>query len=164
MTHNQLQSLASPDYEAIEKALMSTAKGRWFLGTYLQLNRSSETAAMLNAVSRLHGALTRGDNAVHPQRDLRLLLDAIAQTRRNCADLPDDAKLAAYVELAALLEAQLMAMTDVPLPEKEASPSNLIAFPSPACDADTEGRRQAKLFGELSVMVAAEVEASVYDS
>jgi hypothetical protein len=41
------------DYDAIERAIRETTRGRWFLNCYLQRNRSAETRVLLDAIARL---------------------------------------------------------------------------------------------------------------
>lgn len=41
------------DFEAIETAVMETARGRWFLGEYARRMRAAETAKVLEAITRL---------------------------------------------------------------------------------------------------------------
>src|ERR1700754_3541373 len=41
------------DYHAISEAFMETARGRWFLKEYARRNRNTDTAMVLEAVSRI---------------------------------------------------------------------------------------------------------------
>lgn len=41
------------DYDAIREAFMETARGRWFLAEYAKRNRTADTTAVLEAVTRL---------------------------------------------------------------------------------------------------------------
>ena len=41
------------DFDAIEAAVMETARGRWFLKEYARRNRNADTQAVLEAVDRL---------------------------------------------------------------------------------------------------------------
>ncbi len=45
------------DYEAIEAAVLETARGRWFLAEYLRRHQAAETRALLNAIRKLENAL-----------------------------------------------------------------------------------------------------------
>lgn len=45
--------VSESDYEAIEEAVMETARGRWFLSEYARRNRAADTASVLEALSRL---------------------------------------------------------------------------------------------------------------
>ncbi|MFC5068247.1 hypothetical protein [Flaviflagellibacter deserti] len=41
------------DYEAIEAAVMDTARGRWFLAEFARRNRNADTALLLDAIERI---------------------------------------------------------------------------------------------------------------
>ena len=41
--------LSDADYEAIEGAVMETARGRWFLAEFARRNRNADTTMLLNA-------------------------------------------------------------------------------------------------------------------
>jgi hypothetical protein len=45
------------DYDAIEAAVMETARGRWFLAEFARRNRNADTAAVLGAIERLERAV-----------------------------------------------------------------------------------------------------------
>src|SRR5688500_501699 len=45
--------LSETDYEAIEAAVMETARGRWFMAEYARRNRRSDTTTVLAAIERL---------------------------------------------------------------------------------------------------------------
>ena len=47
------------DYEAIEQAVMQTARGRWFLAEYLRRHQNDETRRLAAALRRLAGAQER---------------------------------------------------------------------------------------------------------
>jgi len=56
-----VQSLPAPeDFEAIEAAVMETARGRWFLAEYTRRMRAAETAKLLEAVTRIERTLLAG--------------------------------------------------------------------------------------------------------
>lgn len=63
LTRTQLANPDCPvsdaDYEAIEAAIMETARGRWFLLEYARRNRNADTRTLLSAINRLESALTR---------------------------------------------------------------------------------------------------------
>lgn len=62
MTSAPLPSLASPhDFDLIEAAVKETERGRWFLDEYARRNRHAETERVLDALSRLEGAVLRPD-------------------------------------------------------------------------------------------------------
>lgn len=45
------------DFEAIERAVIETERGRWFLAEYAARNRRSETTSLLTSISRLEKAI-----------------------------------------------------------------------------------------------------------
>ncbi len=45
------------DFEAIEAAVLETARGRWFLAEYLRRHQAAETRALLDAIRKLENAL-----------------------------------------------------------------------------------------------------------
>jgi hypothetical protein len=45
------------DYEAIEAAVLETARGRWFLAEFARRNRSADTSVLLAAIERLESML-----------------------------------------------------------------------------------------------------------
>jgi hypothetical protein len=62
LTRTQLANPDCPvsdgDYEAIEAAIMETARGRWFLFEYARRNRHADTRTLLSAINRLESAMT----------------------------------------------------------------------------------------------------------
>lgn len=55
---NALTTIAPADYDAIEEAVMETARGRWFLAEYARRNRNSDTTLLLDAIGRIEQTLT----------------------------------------------------------------------------------------------------------
>jgi hypothetical protein len=49
--------LSAGDYQAIEAAVMETARGRWFLAEYARRNRQADTAMLLAALTRLENVI-----------------------------------------------------------------------------------------------------------
>ena len=47
------------DYEAIEAAVLETARGRWFLDEYARRHRVADTAVVLDAIGRLEQLVRR---------------------------------------------------------------------------------------------------------
>ena len=60
MTNKPPAGLTATDYDAIEAAVMETARGRWFLIEYDHRRRAEETAQLLEAVARLERAVGSG--------------------------------------------------------------------------------------------------------
>jgi hypothetical protein len=79
------------DYEAIERAIRETSRGRWFLSCYLERNRSSETKMLMGAIAKLESAIRDNGEAANGARALDTLMslhEAINQTREDMAYLP----------------------------------------------------------------------------
>ncbi len=51
------QGLKESDFETIEDAVLETARGRWFLREFARRARAADTSRLLEAVSRIEGAL-----------------------------------------------------------------------------------------------------------
>lgn len=79
------------DFEAIEAAVVETARGRWFLGEFARRNRSADTAVLLDAIARLERTIAaeREIRDLHRLRsDLKEMARAIASNRAEIAALP----------------------------------------------------------------------------
>ena len=63
-------NLSEADYDAIEGAVMETARGRWFLAEYARRNRHADTTMLLKALDRIEGAM-RGERSVEPVERIR---------------------------------------------------------------------------------------------
>ena len=57
-------SLSPGDFDEIEKAVMETARGRWFLGEYAKRLRQSDTTSMLAAMAKLEAALAANQDEI----------------------------------------------------------------------------------------------------
>src|SRR3954470_24341339 len=86
--------ISEADYEAIEAAVMETARGRWFLAEYARRNRNADTTMLLKALDRIEGAI-RGERSVDPvdriRFDLVEMAKAIARTKAEIAAMKPDA-------------------------------------------------------------------------
>lgn len=79
------------DYDAIERAIRETSRGRWFLNCYLERNRSAETNMLLAAIGKLESAMRESGNVVDdvsPLDTLATLREAIGQARSDMAHMP----------------------------------------------------------------------------
>lgn len=56
--------LETEDFEAIEQAVLETARGRWFLDQYASRLRAAETARLLAGIERLETALAANHDAL----------------------------------------------------------------------------------------------------
>jgi chemotaxis protein CheZ len=86
--------ISEADYEAIEGAVMETARGRWFLAEYARRNRHADTTMLLKALDRIEAAM-RGERSVEPVERIRFDLvemsKAIARTKTEIASMKPDA-------------------------------------------------------------------------
>lgn len=81
-------AMRETDYEAIEAAVMETARGRWFLAEFARRNRSADTETLLEAIHKLQLVLQDRqppDELSHLRRDIMEMAAAMAQTRRDLA-------------------------------------------------------------------------------
>ena len=49
--------VSDEDYDAIEAAIMETARGRWFLFEYARRHRHADTLMVMSAINSLHDSL-----------------------------------------------------------------------------------------------------------
>src|SRR3954453_9243072 len=86
--------LSDADYEAIEGAVMETARGRWFLAEIARRNRNADTTMLLKALDRIESAM-RGEHSVESvdriRFDLVEMSRAIARTKTEIAAIKPDA-------------------------------------------------------------------------
>ena len=86
--------LSDAEYEAIEGAVMETARGRWFLAEYARRNRNADTTMLLKALDRIEAAI-RGERSVEPVERIRFdlveMAKAIARTKTEIAAMKPDA-------------------------------------------------------------------------
>ncbi len=76
------------DFDAIEAAVMETARGRWFLKEFARRNRNADTQAVLEAVDRLK-ALPLDARTVEPFKAcLEKMAATIRETREEVRSLP----------------------------------------------------------------------------
>ncbi|MGF1621048.1 MAG: hypothetical protein ACFCUR_10585 [Rhodomicrobiaceae bacterium] len=79
------------DYDAIERAIRETSRGRWFLSCYLERNRSAETKMLLSAISKLETAMRDNGQIVEDSGAFETLLtlrQAFDEARDDMAQLP----------------------------------------------------------------------------
>lgn len=111
-------SFSSSDYEAIEAAVMETARGRWFLREYAKRNRNADTALVLEAVDRLKETVVEERTARAMGRiraDLQDMASAIRQTKHDFGTPVSDAdsaerRIRRIVETLRYLEGRINAM------------------------------------------------------
>ena len=89
------------DYDAIERAMRETSRGRWFLTCYLERNRSAETKMLLSAIAKLEDAM-RGNGVAMRETASRNMLatlrNSIDEARGYLARLPQPDGEEVYAE------------------------------------------------------------------
>jgi hypothetical protein len=154
MTTFSIASLSEADYCALEDALLSTEKGRRFLGAYVNRNRGIETLRLLRSISRMHRAAI-GEPGVNAEvcRDLAGVLRIVANRREKASECRDAlAKTKSLVDGLEEIEACVMTLIET-IEERMAGPLR-DEEPASAAIEPTVGayspERTARLFGELS--------------
>lgn len=74
------------DFEAIEAAVMETARGRWFLAEFARRNRNADTDVLMNAIEKLQTTVeysSTSDDIRHLYEDLSDIARAIAGRHRE---------------------------------------------------------------------------------
>lgn len=113
--------LSQADYEAIEAAVVETARGRWFLAEYARRNRHADTTMLLAALARIEAAV-RGESSVkaidHVRFDLVEMAKAISRTKAEIASIKPDAEQhgkfgEATEELDSIVQATETATSDI---------------------------------------------------
>ncbi len=108
-------------YDALETALSTTARGRWFLAEYARRHRTAETDMLLEAITRLEVAVLRSQRPAAPAgilAELKALSEAIAHTRREIARIKpplhlDAALIGATEELDSIVAATERATSEI---------------------------------------------------
>lgn len=75
--------IADDDYQAIEAAVMETARGRWFLAEYARRNRSADTASILEALNKLEQIAEPLDGAPAPAGNVDDVLAILAELKTS---------------------------------------------------------------------------------
>jgi chemotaxis protein CheZ len=120
MSTNSAPPLSAADYEAIELAVMETARGRWFLAEYARRNRHADTEMLLGALDRLENVI-RNETALPSAERIRSglmeMAKAIAQTKAEIAAIKPDATPGrieeASEELDSVVQATERATSDI---------------------------------------------------
>ncbi len=145
--------LSEVDYYSIESALRATEKGRRFLRSYLERNRSAESYRLLKSISRLHRA-TIGEPglAAEVQRELNAVLDGLTRLRAKlplCAN--EAARTLLLLQGLEEIEAALLALNEVVEERSEAlSPGERNASGLNGIKPIGSSEKSEKLFGELN--------------
>jgi hypothetical protein len=138
VTNKPPAGLTDDDYDAIEAAVMETARGRWFLLEYDRRRRAAETTQLLEAVTRLERAVGSGGQpalapppkqvalprpASEPLQHLSVIGERLQDIAWNMRERGfDDTICSAIEEQASLVLGQ---------PEPAAGPAPILGSPSP---------------------------------
>lgn len=105
----QTDDISEEDYQAIQEAVMETARGRWFLAEYARRNRVADTDKVLNAIDNVKTYITRehepGDvmqmrlNIVDMTQKIEQIKSEIANTDQSSPNISD-----AQIELNVVLD------------------------------------------------------------
>lgn len=87
--------LSAAEYEAIERAMMETTRGRWFLTEFAERNRRQDTNILLSAIAKLETSVKQPqtfENIDRIQSDLVEMSQAIRKARSEISSLtlPED--------------------------------------------------------------------------
>ena len=78
-------------YEALESAVMESARGRWFLAEYARRNRAADTVMLLDALKKLENvASSTGIKSDKPLPDIDRLAETIKAARSEIASTHND--------------------------------------------------------------------------
>jgi len=78
-------------YEALESAVMESARGRWFLAEYAKRNRAADTMMLLDALKKLENVASESPvKADRPQPDIEQLASTIKAARSEIASTHND--------------------------------------------------------------------------
>jgi hypothetical protein len=78
-------------YDALENAVMESARGRWFLAEYAKRNRAADTMMLLDALKKLENVASASSaKAARPQPDTEQLASAIRAARSEIASTHND--------------------------------------------------------------------------
>ncbi|ACL59816.1 hypothetical protein [Methylobacterium nodulans] len=118
---SSLPTAGAEEYDAIEAALMETARGRWFLAEFARRNRGDDTERLLAAIARLEATVTAEREAPELDRmrvDLVEMVKAISRTKAEIAAIQspdhDQSRLEAASEaLDAIVRTTERATSDI---------------------------------------------------
>lgn len=101
-----LTPLSQADYEAIEAAVLETARGRWFMVEYAKRNRQADTLQLLGAIQRIERVVGLGVQETSRETNLIEAAALISDLRTDLERISGKAEarssgLAAQIEKAA---------------------------------------------------------------
>ncbi len=98
-----LTPLRQEDFEAIEAAVMETARGRWFLAEYAKRHRSADTGMLLDAIQKLEKNLKRDQVVPNIDRiklDIADMASAIERTKDEIAQIAAQSEEGGHIDQA----------------------------------------------------------------
>ena len=94
LTTSEPSPLQQADYDAIQNAVMETARGRWFLTEYARRNRSADTDSVLGSIAKLEKIMVRerstGSSINRIRYDLADMAAAIKKTKEEIHEIQAD--------------------------------------------------------------------------
>jgi hypothetical protein len=161
-------SLCQEDFEAIQTAVMETARGRWFLAEFAKRNRTTDTDKVMGAIERLEGMMRNGRIVTGPdnlQAELVTLTARIAQAKMEIvahANSADSHESMVRVAVRALHRvegrvsdiAEDLRRSAIQMEEQKAAAKIAVAPPVAAITETVTQRVPLKSGGEQSAAVA----------
>ena len=101
-----LTPLSQADYDAIEAAVMETARGRWFMAEYAKRNRQADTLQLLDSIQRIERVVNVGMQGDGREDNITEAAELISDLRADLERISGKANgqgsgLAAQIESAA---------------------------------------------------------------
>ena len=123
------EGIREEDYEAIEAAVMETARGRWFLAEFARRSHVAEMKQMLDAMARLEQVVTT-PLTTPADPSIRLLVSRLKEVGEQLGSLVSDMRTAGIDEhYCDGIEAQARALGSLLRLNAGADPARLKAPP-----------------------------------
>lgn len=120
-----------PDFEAIEAAVMETARGRWFLSEYARRMRAAETTKVLEAITRIERSIATDKSKEAAGGSRGELADAVTVIERRLSEIAwslrergFDGRTCAEIENQARALRQLTGLPPPPVTASVAAPAS----------------------------------------
>lgn len=85
--HSPPEGISESDYEAIEDAVMETARGRWFLKEYARRMRASETASLRSALERIERIVSHTHAPLAEAQAQQRVCEGIGRVAERLSDI-----------------------------------------------------------------------------
>lgn len=141
------------DYDAIERAIRETTRGRWFLSCYLERNRSAETRILVDAIARLEGAMRDNGHmvdALAPAQAMSRIADALQDARLDITRMVTNADTAVSPAVSRFAFGSI--------PRSARASTHAIRDAAIAIDKATTALRDAGVFQGVAAQVAGKIE------